>query len=105
MAELPGIATGNRHQSQAVRAIAGEQEGIVARGQLLAAGMSNSAVARALRSGRLHRVHPGVYATVGPELLTEEGRLVAALLAAGRKPSSATARRPGAGASSKPRPR
>jgi len=63
----------------------GEQEGIVARGQLLAAGMSNSAVARALRSGRLHRVLAGVYAAVGPELLTEEGHLVAALLAAGEE--------------------
>jgi very-short-patch-repair endonuclease len=83
MPEPTGIATGNRHQSRSVRAIAGEQEGIVARGQLLAAGMSDSALARALRSGRLHRVHVGVYATVWPELLTEEGHLVAALLAAG----------------------
>jgi very-short-patch-repair endonuclease len=83
MRELPGITTGNRHQSQAVRAIAGKHEGIVARAQLLAAGVSNSAVARALRSGRLHRVHPGVYSAVAPELLTEDGRITAALLAAG----------------------
>ena len=42
-----------------------------------------SAIDRALRAGRLHRVHRGVYAAVAPELLTEEGHLVAALLAAG----------------------
>ena len=44
---------------------------------------SDSAIARAVRSGRLHRIHPGVYAAVAPELLTEEGQLLAALLAAG----------------------
>ena len=55
----------------------------MARAQLLAAGVSRSAIGRALGSGRLHRVHPGVYAAVAPELLTEDGRLTAALLAAG----------------------
>ncbi|MDP9347064.1 MAG: type IV toxin-antitoxin system AbiEi family antitoxin domain-containing protein, partial [Actinomycetota bacterium] len=55
----------------------------MARAQLLAAGVSGSAIHRALRSGRLHRLYRGVYAVVAPELLTEEGRLVAALAAAG----------------------
>jgi very-short-patch-repair endonuclease len=55
----------------------------VARAQLLAAGVSGSAIDRALRSGALHRVHLGVYAAVAPELLTEEGQLTAALIAAG----------------------
>jgi very-short-patch-repair endonuclease len=63
--------------------VAREQAGIVTRSQLLAAGVSRSAIGRALRGGHLHRVHRGVYATVAPELLTEEGCLVAALLAAG----------------------
>ena len=81
--ELVGIATGNRHQSQTVRAIARAQDGVVARAQLLAAGVSASAVARAVRCGRLHRVHRGVYSAVAPELLTEDGRITAALLAAG----------------------
>jgi very-short-patch-repair endonuclease len=63
--------------------IAREQEGIVARAQLLAAGVSGSAIDRALRSGALHRVHPGVYSVMAPELLTEGGRLIAAVLAAG----------------------
>jgi very-short-patch-repair endonuclease len=66
-----------------VRAIAREQDGIVAQAQLLAAGASRSAIGRALRSGRLHPIHRGIYAAVAPELLTEEGHLVAAVLAAG----------------------
>jgi very-short-patch-repair endonuclease len=53
------------------------------RAQLLAAGVSASAIGRALRAGKLHRVHRGVYAALAPELLTEDGHLVAALLAAG----------------------
>jgi very-short-patch-repair endonuclease len=55
----------------------------VARAQLLAAGVSHSAIGRAVRVGTLHRVHRGVYAAAAPELLTEEGHLLAALLAAG----------------------
>jgi very-short-patch-repair endonuclease len=66
-----------------VRSIAAKQGGIVARAQLLDAGVSRSAIGRALRAGTLHSVHPGVYAVVAPELLTEEGHLVAALAAAG----------------------
>ena len=53
------------------------------RAQLQAAGVSRSAVGRALRADRLHFIHRGIYASVAPELLTEEGHLVAALLAAG----------------------
>ena len=55
----------------------------MARAQLLAAGVHSSAIGRALRAGRLHCIHRGIYATVVPELLTEEGHLTAALLAAG----------------------
>jgi very-short-patch-repair endonuclease len=55
----------------------------VTRAQLLAAGVSPSALGRAFRAGKLHPVHGGVYAAVAPELLTEEGHLLAALLAAG----------------------
>ena len=63
--------------------MARRQAGIVARAQLLATGVSGSAIHRALRATRLHAIHRGIYATVAPELLTEEGRLVAALLATG----------------------
>jgi len=55
----------------------------VARAQLLGAGVDDAAIDRALRAGRLNRVHRGVYAAVAPELLIEEGHLFAALLAAG----------------------
>ncbi len=55
----------------------------MARAQLLTAGASNSAIDRALRSGRLYRIHPAVYSTLAPELLTEDGLLIAAVMAAG----------------------
>ncbi|HEX6698272.1 MAG TPA: type IV toxin-antitoxin system AbiEi family antitoxin domain-containing protein, partial [Solirubrobacteraceae bacterium] len=77
------ITLGNRRKPGPVRLIAARQQGIVSRPQLLAVGLDGSVIDRALRAGRLHRVHRGVYATVAPELLTEEGHLVAALLAAG----------------------
>jgi very-short-patch-repair endonuclease len=63
--------------------IAAGQAGVVSRAQVLAAGVRRSAIDRALSAGRLHRVHAGVYAAVAPELLTEDGLLIAALLAAG----------------------
>ena len=83
MPQLLRSVSGNRTQTEAVRAIAREQCGIAARAQLLAAGVDGSVIGRALRAGRLHPIHRGIYATVAPELLTEEGHLVAALLAAG----------------------
>jgi very-short-patch-repair endonuclease len=83
MAELRGIASGNRRELDGVRAIACRREGIVTRAQLLAAGVSGSAIVRALRSGRLHPIYRGVYSTLAPELATEDALLIAALLAAG----------------------
>jgi very-short-patch-repair endonuclease len=83
MPELPLIRPGIRAQSAAVRVIAGEQAAIVSRAQLLGAGVSRGKIGRALHSGSLHRIHAGIYAAVAPELLTEEGYLLAALLAAG----------------------
>jgi hypothetical protein len=68
MVELPRISREIRGRSGAVRAIAGDQAGVVA---------------RALRSGRLHRLHKGVYSTQAPELATEDALLIAALMAAG----------------------
>jgi very-short-patch-repair endonuclease len=63
--------------------IAADQEGVVARPQLLSAGVTNAAIDRALRSGRLHRLHHGVYSTQALERITEDALLIAALLAAG----------------------
>jgi very-short-patch-repair endonuclease len=83
MAELPGITLANRRRSQAVRALARDQEGIVSRAQLLRTGVSGPAIDRALRSGGLHLIHKGVYSTQAPELAREDTLLIAALLAAG----------------------
>jgi hypothetical protein len=60
MAELPRISLENRGRSGAVRPIARDQEGIVARAQLQRAGLDRRAIDRALRSGRLHLIHKGV---------------------------------------------
>lgn len=59
-----------------------EQHGVVARRQLLAAGVSPRAVERRLRSGRLLAVHRGVY-RVGGAPRTQLGDWMAAVLAAG----------------------
>jgi len=83
MAELPRISRENRGRSGAVRTIAQDQAGIVARAQLERAGVNRWAIDRALRSGRLHLIHKGVYSTQAPELATEDALLIAALMAAG----------------------
>jgi very-short-patch-repair endonuclease len=49
----------------------------------VARGLSTWAIDRALRSGTLHRVHPGVYSVIAPELLSHDALLLSALLAAG----------------------
>jgi hypothetical protein len=55
---------------------------VVAREQLEALGLEESAISRRLRAGRLHHVHAGVFA-VGHRLLSREGRWMAAVLAPG----------------------
>ncbi|HEV2999978.1 MAG TPA: DUF559 domain-containing protein, partial [Solirubrobacteraceae bacterium] len=66
----------------AVAALAARQHGVVARRQLRELRYSDGAVARWLRTGRLHRQYHGVYA-VGHAALTPEGRWLAAVLACG----------------------
>jgi hypothetical protein len=58
------------------------QHGVVARRQLLAAGMRDSTIDGWIRHGHLHLVHRGVYA-VGHRLLGREGEWMAAVLACG----------------------
>lgn len=66
----------------AIARIAARQHGAITLLQLLAIGLTRSGVARRVRSGRLHRIHRGVYA-VGHPRLSREGRWIAAILAAG----------------------
>jgi len=65
-----------------IAGVADVQHGIVTTGQLIEAGLETSAISKRVRSGRLHRLHQGVYA-VGHEGLSEEARWMAAVLACG----------------------
>ena len=73
-----------------IASLAACQHGVVARSQLLALGLSDSAVGRRVRLGRLHLLHRGVFA-VGHTILTVEGRWMAATLATDGVLSHATA--------------
>src|SRR3954447_3268740 len=67
---------------RAIAALARRQHGVVALAQFLALGMSESAVRKRVATGRLHRVHRGVFA-VGHPVVTREGHWMAATLACG----------------------
>jgi hypothetical protein len=71
-------------RSAAAWELARRQHWVVARGQLLGLGFTAKAVVHRLNSGRLHAVHPGIYA-VGRPGLTREGRWMAAVLACGER--------------------
>jgi very-short-patch-repair endonuclease len=73
---------GMRAQPDTLALIAADQHGVVTRSQLLQAGLTNAAITRRAETGRLHRIHLGVYA-VGHPVLTREGRWMAAVLACG----------------------
>lgn len=64
----------------AVAAVATRQHGVVSYGQLLAAGIGRRGIERRSVSGRLHRIHRGVYAvghTAGAPLVHEAAALLA----------------------------
>jgi len=63
-------------------ALANRQHGAVSSAQLLALGMTRRQIQRRADSGRLQRLHRGVYA-VGHTVLTREGRWMEAVLACG----------------------
>jgi very-short-patch-repair endonuclease len=65
-----------------IGALASRQYGVVARHQLLDAGIDRGRIDRSIAKGRLHRVHTGVYA-VGHRSATDEARWIAATLACG----------------------
>ena len=60
------------------------QHGVITRWQLLEIGYTSAAIKHRLSTGRLHRIYQGVYA-VGRSELSQEGRWMAAVLAAGKK--------------------
>jgi hypothetical protein len=67
---------------QGVARLAGEQRGVVTSRQLGALGYSRDAISVEVTTGRLHRVHRGVYA-VGHTALSRHGHCLAAVLAGG----------------------
>jgi predicted transcriptional regulator of viral defense system len=68
----------------AVAEAAARQWGVVSLEQLRACGVGRGGVEKAVRVGRLHRLHRGVYA-VGHVRLGREGRYLAAVLACGKR--------------------
>src|SRR2546423_2372421 len=64
-------------------ALGREQWGVFPIGQLIALGLSRSAVSKRVQSGRLHRIYQGVYSLVPLELLRYEARLRGAVFAGG----------------------
>lgn len=62
--------------------IASRQHGVATLTQLLGVGLTPTTIRNRVRSGRLHRIHRGVYA-VGHRGLSNEGRWMAAVLACG----------------------
>jgi very-short-patch-repair endonuclease len=67
----------------AIARVAAGFHGIVTYAQLVECGAKSPAIALRVRSGRLYRLHRGVYSVIPPRLLTAQGRWLAAVLACG----------------------
>ena len=72
----------SRGDDRSLSELARRQHGVVGRVQLLEAGWSREEINWRIRAGRLHRVYAGVY-SVGHQLISREGRWMAAVLACG----------------------
>jgi very-short-patch-repair endonuclease len=71
---------GTRGDDRSLAELARRQHGVVARWQLLERGWTEEEVRWRIHSGRLHRLHAGVYA-VGHDLIPQRGWWMAAVLA------------------------
>jgi len=69
-------------REQAIATLARRQHGVVSLDDLVGFGLSPSAIRSRVASGRLQRVHRGVFA-IGPLTLTRRGHLLAAVFACG----------------------
>ncbi|MGI8624892.1 MAG: type IV toxin-antitoxin system AbiEi family antitoxin domain-containing protein [Solirubrobacteraceae bacterium] len=58
--------------------LADRQEGLVRQGDLVALGMTRNAILHRVRTGRLHRLHPGVYA-LGHRAISRRAQFLAAV--------------------------
>jgi very-short-patch-repair endonuclease len=81
VSELRSISRVEHAKSTAV-AIATAQDGVISRRQLIELGFTDHTIRWWVRTGRLHRIHRGVYA-LGHPVLSLRGRWIAALLACG----------------------
>ena len=75
-------ASRSTHVERALAELAGRQWGVVSRAQLGGVGLGRGAIDRRVQTGRLRRIHRGVYAIAGAAL-PREGRALAAVLACG----------------------
>jgi len=78
----PAARASRAEVSKEVAALADGQFGVASHAQLRACGVSASAIDRWAASGRLRRLHPGVFA-LGHAVLVPGGRRLAAVLACG----------------------
>lgn len=79
---LSYMRAGSAPPGRVLARIATRQHGVVSREQILALGVGSTWIHRAGVAGHIHRLHLGVYA-VGHRKLTQLGRWMAAVLAAG----------------------
>ena len=75
-----GLEVGDLAPDEVIAAFASSQHGVVARAQLLCAGVGPRAIRHRVDAGRLHPLYRGVYA-VGHRVLSQRGHWLAATLA------------------------
>lgn len=80
--DTPGVEGDARHVDRRIAEIAGRQYGVIAHSQLVTLGLSPRAVRHRVATGRLVRLHRGVFA-VGHGAVSPNGNRLAAVMACG----------------------